>query len=269
MEAIFSKSNENVKFIKSLNEKKFRNKNKAFYLEGVKIVDEILDKKEAIDIVFIAYSKSTLLATNGGENLLNKINSLKNIKCIEFEENIFKYMTDTVNPQGVLAVLKMPEYNLSEILNGYNKNVVILDKVQDLGNIGTIVRSCNAFDVEVIICTLGTADVYSPKTLRSTMGAILNTKIIYLENVSELEILKEKGYDIVTTSLQGTENLSILSEDKKFAFVMGNEANGVSEEIVKMSDLLVKIPMTDKIESLNVGVATSIILYEQYKKTSR
>lgn len=269
MEAIFSKSNENVKFISSLNEKKFRSKNKAFYLEGVKVVNEILDKEKAIDIMFIAYSKSILLATNGGEKLLERINSLENIKTLEFEENIFKYMTDTVNPQGVLAVLKMPEYNLKDTLKGYNKNVVVLDKVQDLGNIGTIVRSCNAFDVEIIICTLGTADVYSPKTLRSTMGAILNTKVIYLENISELEILKEKGYSIVTTSLQGKENLNILSEDKKFAFVMGNEANGVSEEIVNMSDLLIKIPMTDKIESLNVGVATSIILYEQYKKTSR
>lgn len=269
MEAIFSKSNENVKFIKSLNEKKFRNKNKAFYLEGVKIVDEILEKKEAIDIMFIAYSKSILLETNGGEHLLNKINSLKDIKVLEFDENIFKYMTDTVNPQGVLIVLKMPEYNLKEILNAYSKNIVVLDKVQDLGNIGTIVRSCNAFDVEVIICTLGTADVYSPKTLRSTMGAILNTKVIYIDNLSELEILKENGYSIVTTSLQGTDNLNVLSENNKFAFVMGNEANGVSDEIVEMSDLLVKIPMTDKIESLNVGVATSIILYEQYKKTSR
>lgn len=269
MEAIFSKANENVKFIRSLNEKKFRNKNKAFYLEGVKVVNEILDKGEAIDVMFIAYSKSILLATNGGEELLNRLDSLKNIKTLEFEEKIFEYMTDTVNPQGVLAVVKMPEYNLKDILIGYTKNIVVLDKVQDLGNIGTIVRSCNAFDVEIIVCTLGTADVYSPKTLRSTMGAILNTKVIYLEDISELNILKENGYSIVTTSLQGTDKLSVLSEDKKFAFVMGNEANGVSEEIVNMSDLLVKIPMSDKIESLNVGVATSIILYEQYKKTSR
>ena len=184
MEAIFSKANENVKFIKSLNEKKFRNKNKAFYLEGVKVVNEILDKEEAIDIMFIAYSKSILLATNGGEELLKKLDNLKNIKTLEFEEKIFEYMTDTVNPQGVLAVLKMPEYNLKDMLNGYNKNIVVLDKVQDLGNIGTIVRSCNAFDVEIIVCTLGTADVYSPKTLRSTMGAILNTKVIYLNDIS-------------------------------------------------------------------------------------
>ena len=137
-----------------------------------------------------------------------------------------------------------------------------------MGNLGTIIRSCNAFDVEIILCTLGTADVYSPKTLRSTMGAILNTKIMYVDT-KELEILKSNDYCIVTTSLQANASLDLLDTDKKYAFVRGNEANGVSKEIEEMSDLKVKIPMTDKIESLNVGVATSIVLYEQYKKTSR
>ena len=112
MEAIFGKSNENVKFIRSLNEKKFRIKNKAFYLEGVKVVSEILDNK-AIDVMFIAYSKSILLQTNGGKELLDKMDSL-NIKKLDFEEKIFEYMTDTVNPQGVLAVIKMPEYDFDE-----------------------------------------------------------------------------------------------------------------------------------------------------------
>lgn len=268
MEAIFSKANENVKFIRSLNEKKFRNKNKAFYLEGVKVVNEILDKEKAIDIMFIAYSKSILLATNGGKELLERITNLNDIKALEFEDKIFEYMTDTVNPQGVLAVLKMPEYDLTNELNSTG-NIVILDKVQDLGNLGTIIRSCNAFDIELILCTLGTADVYSPKTLRSTMGAILNTKIIYLNDLSQIEQVKNNGYKLVTTSLQGKEDMSFFKDCEKLAFVMGNEANGVSEKISKMSDYLVKIPMTDKIDSLNVGVATSIILYEQYKKTSR
>ena len=268
MDTIFSKSNESVKFIRGLNEKKFRNKNQSFYLEGVKVVNEILDRKEAVDILFIAYSKSILFATNGGEALYNKIDKIKDIKVIELEENIFKYVTDTVTPQGILVVLKMPEYDIVKEIKSYNKNIIILDKVQDLGNLGTIIRSCNAFDVEIILCTLGTADVYSPKTLRSTMGAILNTKIMYVDT-KELEILKSNDYCIVTTSLQANASLDLLDTDKKYAFVMGNEANGVSKEIEEMSDLKVKIPMTDKIESLNVGVATSIVLYEQYKKTSR
>ena len=266
MELIVSKSNDNVKFIRSLNEKKYRTKYNAFYLEGVKVTNEILDKNEAIDILFIAYSKSLLISTNGGQALLNRISSLKNVKVLEFEENIFKYMTDTVNTQGILVVMKIPKYSLE---NKENKNIILLDKVQDLGNIGTIIRSCNAFGVDTILCTSGTADVYSPKAVRATMGGILNVKIIYLDDIEKLNLFKKMGYKIVTTSLKTQNSIDSIDYNNKYIFVMGNEANGVSKEILDISDFVVKIPMSEKIESLNVGVATSIILYEQYKKTSR
>ena len=266
MELIVSKSNDNVKFIRSLNEKKYRTKYNAFYLEGVKVTNEILDKNEAIDILFIAYSKSLLISTNGGQALLNRISSLKNIKVLEFEENIFKYMTDTVNTQGILVVMKIPKYSLE---NEENKNIILLDKVQDLGNIGTIIRSCNAFGVDTILCTSGTADVYSPKAVRATMGGILNVKIIYLDDIEKLNLFKKMGYKIATTSLKTQNSIDSIDYNNKYVFVMGNEANGVSKEIIDISDFVVKIPMSEKIESLNVGVATSIILYEQYKKTSR
>lgn len=266
MELIVSKSNDNVKFIRSLNEKKYRTKYNAFYLEGVKVTNEILDKNEAIDILFIAYSKSLLISTNGGQALLNRISSLKNVKVLEFEENIFKYMTDTVNTQGILVVMKIPKYSLE---NEENKNIILLDKVQDLGNIGTIIRSCNAFGVDTILCTSGTADVYSPKAVRATMGGILNVKIIYLDDIEKLNLFKKMGYKIATTSLKTQNSIDSIDYNNKYIFVMGNEANGVSKEILDISDFVVKIPMSEKIESLNVGVATSIILYEQYKKTSR
>ena len=98
------------------------------------------------------------------------------------------------------------------------------------------------------------------------MGGILNTKVIYVDDVNELQIIKEKGYKIVTTSLNTNNSSDTLNyKDNKYAFAVGNEANGVSKELENLSDILVKIPMSDRIESLNVGVATSIILYEQYK----
>jgi TrmH family RNA methyltransferase len=263
-------SNSNVKFIKGLNEKKFRVKNNAFYLEGIKVVNEILDKKKAIDILFIAYSKVLLCNANGGKEMIDRLEALKGIKVIEIEENPFRYMTDTISPQGVVVVLKMPDYDFDNEIKNCKSNIVILDKIQDLGNLGTIIRSCNAFDIDLIICTKETADVYSPKTLRSTMGGIINTKVLYVDNLEQLKKLKEYGYNIVTTSLNTDSKLCDLKIDEKYAFVMGNEANGVSKEIMNFSDMLVKIPMSDKIESLNVGVAASIILYEQYKnKTSR
>ena len=216
--------------------------------------------------MFIAYSKSLLISTNGGQALLDRISSLKNVKVLEFEENIFKYMTDTVNTQGILVVMKIPKYSLE---NEENKNIILLDKVQDLGNIGTIIRSCNAFGVDTILCTSGTADVYSPKAVRATMGGILNVKIIYLDDIEKLNLFKKMGYKIATTSLKTQNSIDSIDYNNKYIFVRGNEANGVSKEIIDISDFVVKIPMSEKIESLNVGVATSIILYEQYKKTSR
>lgn len=267
MNTIFSKSNEKVKYIKSLNDKKFRNKYNAFYLEGVKVVTEILEKRKAVNIEFIAYSKSIVTNVNGGKELLEKIEKL-DIDSIDIEPNIFKYMTDTVTTQGVLIVLKLPNYNFNELIKSSKDNILVLDKVQDMGNIGTIIRSANAFNFNIILCTKGCADVYSPKVLRSTMGGILNVKIMYV-GIEEISKLKDYGYKIITTSLDAKNKIEDLEiKNSKYAFVMGNEANGVSKEIQMLSDYKIIIPMTDKIESLNVGVASSIIMYESYKKTS-
>ena len=257
---ITSKSNEKAKYIKSLNDKKGRQKNNAFYLEGIKVVNEVLDRKEAINILFIACSKEILENVNGGNNILERLKNHKDIEIIYFSKEVFESLTDTKTPQGILAVLEIPNYDkINE-----EENILVLDKVQDAGNMGTIIRSADAFGIKTIVCTKGTVDVYSQKVLRSTMGSILREKIIYLDDIS---ILKEKGYTLVGTVLDeksiSLENLKI---SKKMAFIMGNEANGISKEIKKLCDIFVKIPMTGNAESLNVAVATSIILYKQFKK---
>ncbi len=267
MNTIVSKSNERVKFIKSLNDKKYRNLYGAFYLEGIKVVSEILQNKKAIDIMFIAYSKELLLKANGGEKILSKLEKEDNIELICLDENIFSYVTDTITPQGVLAVVKIPKYDIDYEIKNCKTNILILDRVQDLGNIGTIIRSANAFLIDVIICTSGTADVYSPKVIRATMGAIFKVKVIYVDNILEIiDKLKAQKYLIIGTSLNKNNSLESLDYSKKHAYVMGNEAQGVKSDILNMCDSLVKIDMSNNIESLNVAVATSIILYEQYKK---
>ena len=191
MEVITSKSNEKVKFIKSLNEKKFRQEHKAFYIEGVKVVNEVINQREAIDILFIAYCDEILKSVNGGSKLLQILETserLRSLQLLNISKSVFETITDTKTPQGILAVLKIPEFSIDEILKE-EKNVLLLDKLQDLGNIGTIIRSADAFGVKSIICINGTADVYSPKVIRSTMGSILREKIIYIqeEKVEELK----------------------------------------------------------------------------------
>lgn len=268
MDTIISKSNEKVKYIKSLNDKKFRKKYKAFYLEGIKVVTEILESKKAIDIMFIAYSKDLLLNSNGGEELLLKIENkkYKDIETVLLSDSMFKYVTDTVTPQGVLAVVKMPEYDVFEEIDRAKSNILILDKVQDLGNLGTIIRTSDAFNVRLIICNNGTADVYSPKVVRSTMGSIFRVKLVYTSDIENvIKYLKNKNYDIVGTSLQTNTHLDELDYLNKHAYILGNEANGVDKNLLQMCNKLVKIDMENTAESLNVSVATSIILYEQYK----
>ena len=264
---ITSKSNEKVKYIKSLNEKKFRQKYRSFYLEGIKVVDEAIDNK-AVNIQFIAYSESMLRKSNGGSQLIEKIINT-NIEKVLLSDDIFRYVTDTVNPQGVLAIIDIKEQTLNMIDS--KSDVIILDKVQDLGNIGTIIRSADAFGIKNIIALSGTADVYSPKVLRSTMGSILRENILYVNEESIESIfsfLKKNNFKVVGTSLNTDNYLENLEKNQKYAFVVGNEANGISNEISKKCDTLIKINMCDTAESLNVGVATGIVLYEIFKKNN-
>lgn len=266
MDTIVSKSNEKVKFIKSLNDKKFRSKYKAFYLEGIKVVTEILNSKKAIDIVFIAYSEDLIIKSNGGSILLDKLEKEKDIEVLKFSENVFRYITDTVNPQGVLVVVNIPEYDLKDEIDKINSDILILDKVQDLGNIGTIIRSADAFGVRLIICNNGTADIYAPKVVRSTMGAIFRVKVVYTNEIFDvIKYLKSKNYSVIGTSLDTKNYIDEIDYRCKNAYILGNEANGVDKTLLNVCDKLVKINMEATAESLNVSVATSIILYEQYK----
>lgn len=260
-ETITSRSNDKARFIRSLNGKKARILSKCFYLEGIKVVNEVIEKKGAINLKFIAYSEELLLRANGGKQILNKIRMKE--YAVSFSKYVFESLTDTKTPQGILAVLEYSnDFNIT-----MEDNILVLDRVQDQGNLGTIIRSADAFGIHQIICTQGTADVYSPKVLRSTMGSILREKIIYVDDIKKIERLKNKGFNIVGTTLND-KSMSIEKFDflKKSVFVIGNEANGISKDIENICDYFIKIPMTGSTESLNVAVATSIILYKQFKK---
>lgn len=276
---ITSKTNENVKFIKNLNEKKFRNKFNMFYLEGVKVTNETLDiyLEGAVEIISIAYSFDILSKVKGGNELLDRINSLNensnrnelsSINIYEISPSVFEYITDTVTTQGVLVVVKAKE-NTFDCLD-LNSNIVILDRIQDLGNLGSIIRSADSFYFKNVICVKGTADIYSPKVIRSTMVSILRTNIIYVDDLNELNRnLKDNNYTIIATSLNTDIYLNKLENivkgnkiNNKIAIILGNEASGISNEISDIADVLVKIPMNDKVDSLNVASAASIMMYE-------
>ena len=266
MEVITSKANEKVKFIKSLNDKKARKINNVFYLEGIKVVEEVINNVKAIDIMFIAYSDEILNNINGGKKFLNLIKVLElenDINILNIKKEIFESITDTKTPQGVLAVIKIRRYDIDDILN--EDKILLLDKIQDAGNIGTIIRTADAFNVKGIICMENTVDVYSPKVVRSTMGSILREKIIYIKS-EDLFGLKKYGHILYGTSLSSNKYIEDINFSKKSIFILGNEANGISEEVEKICDSLVKIKMSGNTESLNVAIAAGIILHAQYIK---
>ena len=184
--------------------------------------------------------------------------------CLYVDEKVFNTITDVQNPQGILAVV---EKKGEEKEINYNEDIiVVLDDIQDPGNIGTILRTLDSVGISQVIISKKSGDVYNSKVVRSTMGAIFRVKIIESENLVEtLKTIKKHKFKVISTSLDTDKNMYDV-EYKKVAIVMGNEANGVSKEIQEMSDEKIKIPMLGKTESLNVSVATAVVLYEYVRK---
>ena len=184
--------------------------------------------------------------------------------CIYVTEKVFSGITDVTNPQGILAVIGK-NTDVNEI--DYNQNLfLVLDNIQDPGNMGTILRTADSINLKQIIVSKGTADCYNPKVVRSTMGAIFRVKVIECEDLKKVvKEMKKRKIKVYATDLQTDK--SIYDVDyKKSAIVIGNEANGVSKELLEIADEKIRIPMIGKTESLNAAVATGIILYEVVRK---
>lgn len=263
---ITSKTNEQIKYIASLKEKKYREEYSKYILEGIKLVDELSSGENPPEL--IVYCEELLKTAAGGYDLLNKLPE-RDIELLQVSEMVFRHLSDTVSPQGILAIMKIKSVQASEIESKIEKNetFIILDRIQDQGNLGTIIRSCVAFNIDNIICLKGTADVYSSKIVRSTMGAINKLNIFYLDSTELTKIIQQLKlfkYEIVGTSLDADENLGGYIPTLKTVYVMGNEANGMSDDLKSLCDVKIKIEMDEIQESLNVSTATSILLYKMY-----
>ena len=254
MQQITSKDNNLIKEIKKLKEKKYRNEKGLFIIEGFRFLEEALKSSFHIEQILIS---ETGLDKFNEYNLNNLIKSHSKIYLIP--DNIFKNIASTDNPQGVIGVakIKVLEYNFN-----FNDTYVLVDKVQDPGNLGTIIRTAHAAASAGVIITKGTVDVYNEKTLRSTMGSIFNIPIIEDKDLSFVKELMSKGYKLVCSSLDTEYNFYDINFNEKIIISVGNEGNGVSKEVYDISDIKVKIPMPGGAESLNAAVAASIMIYE-------
>jgi TrmH family RNA methyltransferase len=184
--------------------------------------------------------------------------------CVYVTEKVFSSITQVTTPQGIFAII---ERNACTEEIDYSEDIILaLDDVQDPGNLGTILRTVDSVGLKQILISKGTVDVYNPKVVRSTMGAIFRVKVIECENLKNaIKEAKKHHFKLVVTSLQ-TDNSMYDIDYKKKIIVIGNEANGVSKDIQDLADEKIKIPMLGKTESLNASVATGIVLYEYVRQ---
>lgn len=239
---ITSTQNQIYKHIKSLKTKKARKNSLQYVVEGLKSVRDAIDAEKA---AYIAVS--------------DKIAEIPDFDTIyRIPDNIFSALCDTDTPQGILAVINMPQ-NPEKV---FGKNLYLYcDEVTDPGNMGTIIRICDAVDCGLLLSE-GCVDIYNPKTVRSSMGSFFHTDIT--ENVShdDIESMKSDGYIFIASALNGdTHSYTEIGGDK-IIIAVGNEANGISDDILSLADKCVKIPIYGRAESLNVGVASALLLYE-------
>ena len=248
---VTSLQNPIVKQIQLLQTKKSaRKKENAFVIEGLRGVNEI-PKGYAIN--YIVTSENVDLETV-------KVEAKQHIIV---PEDIFKQMSDTKTPQGVMAVVSMQTATLETLRPKKEGFYLLLENVQDPGNLGTMIRTAYGFGVEGILITKGSVDVFNPKTIRSTMGAVLHVPIVIDHEVIDyVNWLEANEITLYATDLEGSRPLAACDFTGGVGIAIGNEANGISELVRQVASNKVRIPMPGGLESLNASIAASICMYE-------
>lgn len=258
---ITAKENNKVKYTKSLLKSKGRNKENKFIIEGFRILTLAIECNASLDYIFINDDFE-----NKEEHLkLLKIIKSKNINIYKTTNKIFDELIDTENTQGILGVVNFNKKNIEDNLSDDHRFVLILDRIQDPGNMGTIIRTADAAGVDAIIVLKGCVDIYNPKVVRSTMGSIFDMNIINATQEETIRLLKLKNFDIVSSYLNTNNYYNTTEYNYKTALVIGNEANGINNELISQSDILVKIPIYGNAESLNAAISSAILMYEVKK----
>lgn len=290
MELITSVNNQRVKEVANLKQKKYRTESGTFFAEGLRAVEEAVQYADVTELFYTEAEAGRLdevlkaagnvpadtKEKSGNMNNVNhnnagiakKRNEASNgIRMYQVDEKVMAKLSDTKAPQGVLAVIRTPEQNLRQLRPGTasdnNAPVIILDRVQDPGNLGTIIRTADAVGALGLILLEGCVDAFSPKVVRASMGSLFHLPVV--QDVTAEEALTwcyRNGYEPAATALKNAQNVYKADISKKMAFLFGNEANGVAEELQAAAETRLFIPMAGLAESMNVAMAAGIILFE-------
>ena len=245
MRIIKSLQNEQIKTFAKLKEKKYRDETGRFIVEGDHLV-RMANEANCLETILVAE-----------EDLENYLDLINEDNTIIVTESIINKLSFTKNPQNVIGIAKQNYYDKKDV-----SKVLVLDSLQDPGNVGTLIRSALAFNYDKVYVNENTVDVYNEKVVRASQGAIFKINVVKKELSQIYRILKMNDFQIIVTSLtHNSVYLNDLKQRDKFAIVLGNEGNGVSEVRLSNATDVVKIKMSDKIDSLNVAVAGSIVMY--------
>lgn len=261
---ITSLSNSRVKNVTALNRKaKERRSQGRYVVEGVRMFLEA--PEEEIEEIYLSRSLEENLRKHPHENS-HASSCLKKLEELSYEtvsDEVFARMSDTEAPQGVLCVMKQKNASEAEIFTGEAPLLMVLEDIQDPGNLGTILRTAEGAGVRGILMSPGCADIYNPKTIRSTMGSIYRVPFVRVSCLTETAArLKEKGIRLYAAHLQGSVPYTEPDYRDGTAFLIGNEGNGLKPETAALADGRIRIPMAGRVESLNAAMAAGILMYE-------
>ena len=252
---IISTKNERIKdVIQLMSSAKARKEQGLYVVEGLKMF------KEAPAI----FTRQVFLTENIYEKLMEEEEYYKFFHFEIVSEEVFNKMSDTKTPQGIMCVMEKEVFSLSDLLaeKKDDLHILVLEGVQDPGNLGTMIRTAEGAGIDFILADKKTADLYNPKVIRSTMGSIFRVPFVYSENLmADIKLLKDSGVSIYAAHLKGDNNYKDEKFAKRSAVLIGNEGNGLSDEITEQADKLLKIPMKGEVESLNAAIAAALLMY--------
>lgn len=265
MEAITSLQNPLVKYLQRLHRRKFREQEGKFLIEGIRLVEEALHWQWPVDKLI--YSPGLLKSPRGAGLLAS---AGKNTQTVLVDQKVIGALAFTGTPQGVVALCRMAGRQLKDLARpepvGLVKGhplLVVVDGVADPGNLGTIIRSADAFGADGVVLMKGTVDLYNDKTIRSTMGSLFHLPVVGGAGAEELwGLMSEGGFSLLVGVPEGGLPVEQLDLNRPLALVVGSEGAGPSGELLSLPHVGVSIPMPGRAESLNAGVAASILIYE-------
>ncbi|WP_342706532.1 RNA methyltransferase [Pelagirhabdus alkalitolerans] len=235
--------NETIKNWSKLKKKKYREKMQQFIIEGDHLIEEAISSGWEIDAIVAVENKTFDHSDNS-------------LKVVRVTEPVMLHLSETKSPQGILAIVKMKAFNITT-----QKRLLLLDEIQDPGNLGTMIRTADAAGFDAVLLGRGTVDVYNDKTIRSTQGSLFHLPILPVDLLEEIPRLKAEGVNILVSTLERAKTIDQVNPTDKMGLVVGNEGNGVSDAILELADERIHIPIYGQAESLNVSVAAGIMMY--------